>query len=294
MKIISLFTLLVLLSTVAKAQEDLLNMLQQEPAKPEPVKYTFKTTRIINGHSVEQVAANHLDFRINHRFGYMNSGSSNFFGLDAAFIRLGLEYGITDRIMVGIGRNNMLTKAFDYFIKVKALQQTLNNSMPVSVSFLATAATEINPSKGKSSFTERTSFCFQGLIARKFTDGISIQIMPGMIHRNTVVTDEGSGADLKNDIFSLGMGGRFKISKRTSFNIEYFYLHNPQNAAAEKLRNNLNIGFDIETGGHVFQLFVTNSRGMIEKDFIAAANTSWSTGELSYGFNISRVFSFNK
>ena len=99
--------------------------------------------------------------------------------------------------------------------------------------------------------------------------------------------------NVKNDIFSLGMGGRLKISKRTSVNVEYFLLNRPEQASYEKLRNNLSIGFDIETGGHVFQLFITNSRGMIEKDFIAAPNTSWKSGELSYGFNISRVFSFN-
>ena len=284
---------LLLRSQALMAQEDLLSMMQDAPSKPEPVKYTFKTTRIINGHSIEQVAANHLDFRINHRFGYLNSGSTNLYGLDAAYIRLGLEYGITDRLMVGLGRNNMVTKAFDYFIKYKALEQTLNGSMPVTASILATGATEILPSDGKTSLTDRTTYSLQALIARKFTDGISLQIMPSMIHRNIVTTKAGVNTDIKNDIFSLGMGGRFKISRRTSFNVEYFYLYKPEQASLEKLRNNLSIGFDIETGGHVFQLFVTNSRGMIEKDFIAAPNTSWKTGELSYGFNISRVFSFN-
>lgn len=274
------------------AQEDLLGMMQETPSKPEPVKYTFKTTRIINGHSIEHVAGRHLDFRINHRFGYLNSGSTNLYGLDAAYIRLGLEYGITDRVMIGIGRNNMVTKAFDYFVKFKVLEQKLNGYMPVTASVFASGATEILPSLGKKTLTQRTSYTLQALIARKFTDGISIQIMPGMLHRNVVITQQGVNTDIRNNVFSIGMGGRFKISKRTSFNAEYFYLHKPEKASLEKLRNSLSIGFDIETGGHVFQLFVTNSRGMIEKDFIAAPNTSWSKGELSYGFNISRVFSF--
>jgi predicted porin len=268
-------------------------MMQEEPSKPEPVKYTFKTSRIINGHSIEQVAANHMDFRINHRFGYLNSGASNLFGLDAAYIRLGLEYGITDKLAIGIGRNNMVTKAFDYFAKYKLLQQTMTGSMPISTSLLATGATEILKSTGKESLSARTTYTFQALIARKFTDGISLQLMPTMLHRNVVVNREGNSNKLKNDVFALGMGGRFKISKRTSVNLEYFYLHQPETASLDQLRNNLSIGFDIETGGHVFQLFITNSRGMIEKDFIAAPNTSWKSGELSYGFNISRVFSFN-
>lgn len=288
-----LLSLLALSLSPASAQEDLLGMMQEEPSRPEPVKYTFKTSRIINGHSIEQVAANHMDFRINHRFGYLNSGASNLFGLDAAYIRLGLEYGITDKLAIGIGRNNMVTKAFDYFAKYKLLQQTMNGSIPISTSLLATGATEILKSTGKESLSARTTYTFQALIARKFTDGISLQLMPTMLHRNVVVNREGNINKLKNDVFVIGMGGRFKISKRSSVNLEYFYLHQPETASLDQLRNNLSIGFDIETGGHVFQLFITNSRGMIEKDFIAAPNTSWKSGELSYGFNISRVFSFN-
>lgn len=288
-----LLSLLALSLSPASAQDDLLGMMQEEPSKPEPVKYTFKTSRIINGHSIEQVAGNHMDFRINHRFGYLNSGASNLYGLDAAYIRLGLEYGITDKLAIGIGRNNMVTKAFDYFAKYKLLQQTMNGSMPISTSLLATGATEILKTTGKESLSARTTYTFQALIARKFTDGISLQLMPTMLHRNVVVNREGNSNKLKNDVFALGMGGRFKISKRSSVNLEYFYLHQPETASLDQLRNNLSIGFDIETGGHVFQLFITNSRGMIEKDFIAAPNTSWKSGELSYGFNISRVFSFN-
>ena len=276
-----------LLSSQAFAQDDLLNMLDTGAKKAEPVKATFKTTRIINGHSIEQVAKRHLDFRINHRFGYINSGADQFFGLDYARIRLSLEYGITDKLMVGIGRNNVGNKAWDFFAKYKLLEQNTTSSMPVTLSLLATMATEINKTADRTSLTDRTTYCYQLLLARKFTDGISIQLMPTMIHRNQVETKE-----INNDIFALGIGGRFKITRRTSFNIEYYYLLDPTKASTQKLRNNLSMGFDIETGGHVFQLHFTNSYGMIEKDFIAAQNSDWGKGDISYGFNISRTFSF--
>jgi len=271
----------------SQAQDDLLNMMSSEPTKPEPVTATFKTTRVLNGHSIEQVAKKHLDFRINHRFGLLNSGFDQFYGLDYARIRLSLEYGLTDWCMVGIGRNNLGRKAWDYFAKFKVLRQTKTNSMPLSISFLATAAVDILKLDKSSSLTDRTSYTYQLLLARKFTDGISIQLTPTLIHRNQVATE-----NLNNDIFALGIGGRFKLTKRTSFNIEYYYLLDPKKASNDKLVNSLSLGFDTETGGHVFQLHFTNSLGLIERDFIANTTNKWEKGQVGYGFNISRTFSF--
>lgn len=277
------------LNLISSAQDDLLNMIDSGPKGPEPVKATFKTTRIVNGHSIEQMAAKHLDFRINHRFGYINSGADQFFGLDYARIRLGLEYGLTDKLMIGIGRNNVGNKAFDYFAKYKLFAQTNTNSMPLTVSLFASASTDVNAEPGYDNLTDRTNFCYQVLLARKFSEAVSLQFTPSLIHRNLT-----ESKDYKNDIFSLGVGGRIKLTRRTSFNFEYFHLFNPDQVSSEKLRNNLSLGFDIETGGHVFQLFLTNSYGMIEKDFVAAANSDWGKGDISYGFNISRTFSFKK
>jgi len=262
-------------------------MLDNGPKGPEPVKATFKTTRVLNGHSIEQVAKRHLDFRINHRFGLLNSGYDQFWGLDFARIRLSLEYGITDDLMVGIGRNNFGRKAWDYFAKYKILKQTNMNSMPFSLSAFASAAIDITKVEGTSTITDRTTYTYQLLIARKFSESISLQLTPTMIHRNQVETK-----NLKNDIFAIGIGGRFKITKRTSLNIEYFHLLDPKKASNQSLQNSLSIGFDIETGGHVFQLHFTNSVGLIEKDFIANTTNKWEKGQVGYGFNISRTFSF--
>jgi len=286
------FIFLVLLSVASQvsfAQDYLLNMLDSGPKKPEPVKATFKTSRVLNGHSIENVAKRHLDFRINHRFGLLNSGYDQFWGLDFARIRLSLEYGITDDLMVGIGRNNFGRKAWDYFAKYKILKQTNTNSIPVSISAFASAAVDITKIEGTKTLSDRTTYTYQLLIARKFSESISLQLTPTMIHRNQVET-----SNLKNDIFALGIGGRIKITKRTSLNVEYFYLLDPKKASNQSLQNSLSIGFDIETGGHVFQLHFTNSVGLIEKDFIAGTTNKWEKGEVGYGFNISRTFSFKK
>jgi hypothetical protein len=285
-KLILSFIGICALSNSLMAQEDLLNMMNSEPAKKEPVMATFKTTRILNGQSIEQVATRHLDFRINHRFNKISDGFENFWGLDGARIRLSLEYGINDWAMVGVGRNNAGLKAWDYFGKFRILRQKKDNSMPVSLSFLGTAAVNIIKTDKTKSLTDRTTYTWQLLLAKKFSDGISLQLSPGIIHRNQRETPEQA-----NDLFNLGMGGRFKISKRVSFNLEYFLRANAKKYSSQDLHDTFSFGFDIETGGHVFQLHVTNSSGLIEKDFMSGTGNRWSRGDILYGFNVSRVFS---
>jgi hypothetical protein len=289
MKTTLLFLFFITLSASVFGQEDLLNMLDTGPKKPEPVKATFKTTRVLNGHSIEQMAAQHLDFRINHRFGLLNSGAEQLWGMDFARIRLGLEYGIADKLMVGIGRNNLGAKAYDGFLKYKLLQQTHTGSVPLSISLVGTAAIDVLKGENRTTFTDRSTYVSQVLLAKKFSESISLQLSPTYIHHNQVLNK-----DLNHDLFAMAIGGRIKITRRTSFNFEYFYLLNPEKAAEEKLQNNLSLGFDIETGGHVFQLHFTNSLGLIEKDFIAGTTNKWEKGQISYGFNISRTFSFSR
>ena len=290
MKKITLIAASFLFSNLLFAQDDLLNMLGDGSPEKEPVTATFKTTRLLNGHSVEQVAERHLDFRIGHRFGLISDGFSNLYGIDNADIRLSLEYGLTDWCMLGISRNNYGEKAWEYFGKFRILRQTKSGSMPLSLSFLGTAAFSVGPSE--QNLTNRGTYCWQAILARKFNDAFSLQLSPTVLHRNLR-----PDPSLKNDLYSLGIGGRIKISKRTSFNAEYFLRFDPSsyflNDQNNTYRNSLSIGFDIETGGHVFQLHVSNSQGLIEKDFISGTNNSWQKGNIVYGFNISRVFSFN-
>ncbi|MGC1242184.1 MAG: DUF5777 family beta-barrel protein [Chryseosolibacter sp.] len=275
----------------AFAQEDLMDMLQKETAEnaaPDFATATFKTTRIINGHSVENVAAGVLDLRISHRFGFINAGAYELFGLDQATMRLGLDYGLTNRWMIGIGRSTY-QKQFDGFTKYKLLRQ-VSGGAPLTVSAVGTMmykSLKFEDPARENYITSNIFYSGQLLVGRKFSERLSLQFMPTVIHYNLV-----KGAQDPNDVFAVGAGGRLKLSKRVSINAEYYY-----QLPGDKLpgtENSLAIGFDIETGGHVFQLNFTNSTGMTERSFIAETTGKFFEGDIHFGFTISRVFTIVK
>jgi hypothetical protein len=278
-----------LIFVYSDAQEDLMNMLDKEAGEQtDYTTATFKSTRIMNGHSIERMPHGELDFRISHRFGRFNSGAYEFWGLDQANVHFSLEYGITDWIMAGIGRGTY-EKTFDGFIKLSPLRQSKGaKNMPVSVSLFASTAVNsvkwANPDR-TNYFSSRLSYVFQGMVARKFNQRFSAQLTPSLVHRNLVPSELDP-----NDIFALGAGGRIKITNRISFNAEYFYVFKPDKYMTVPTYNPLSLGFDIETGGHVFQLIFTNSLAMIEKGFITETTGRWLKGDIHFGFNISRVF----
>ncbi len=251
---------------------------------------TFKTTRLVNGHSVENVGKGVMDVKISHRFGTLNRGGYELFGLDNATMRMGFDYGITSYLMVGIGRSTY-QKTFDAFFKIKLLRQSTGKvNMPVTVSYVPTIALRTldweDPNR-KNYFSSRISYSHQLIIGRKFSEGTSLQLMPSFIHRNLA---EVTGSP--NNTWALGIGGRQKLSKRISFNVEYYYQFSGYKIPGTT--NSLSAGFDIETGGHVFQLHFTNSRGMTEKTFIGETTGKWQDGNVLFGFNISRVFNIGK
>lgn len=264
--------------------QDLLENLEEEPI--DYTTATFKTTRVINGHSVENVAGGVLDFRISHRFGAIDKGLYDLFGLDAATMRLGFEYGLTDRLMVGVGRSTY-EKSYDGFLKYKILRQSKGKvNMPVTMSYFA--STSINTLKWadpnrKNYFTSRLSYVHQLIVGRKLNGTTSVQITPSFVHRNLIKNNT-----VKNDVFAIGFGGRQKLNSRISLNAEYFYVL--PNQISPEFKNSLSVGFDIETGGHVFQLQFTNSTPQIEKGFIAETTGDWLKKGIHFGFNLSRVF----
>ncbi len=284
-------TLLLMGSIEGRAQEDLTKMLEQNETKTKDYTLaTFKGTRIINGHSVETVKKNHLDFIIHHRFDRLNSGAYNLFGLDYSTIRLGFEYGLTDNVMIGFGRSSV-QKTFDFLAKAKLLRQsTGTRNIPFTVAAFASAVIETQDKD--LSTQDKTSYCTQLLIARKFSERLSLQLNPTLLYRNRVTT-----AAQERALFALGFGGRMKLNKRLSLNAEYYWAFREadlENAIGDKYGNSLAIGVDIETGGHVFQLHFTNSSGMVEKQFIGDTSGSWGKGDIRWGFNVSRTFSFDK
>lgn len=283
---------------VSNAQDDLLENLNTEADKTKQyTQATFKATRIINCQTVETLSKNSLDFRISHRFGDFSSGSYNFYGLDGpANIRIGFDYGITDKFMIGIGRSSD-HKLFDGFLKYKILSQTTNGSMPITLTGLisinitsekdATAAlTGINKYEN---FSSRISYMYQLMIARKFTKKLSVQLSPTFIHYNQVINTTD-----KNDMLSLATAGRFKLTKSLSLSGEYVIRISQYTVQMNAYHNSLGFGLDVETGGHVFQVFVINSFGINEVQAIPYTVSQWGKGEIRLGFNISRVFSFNK
>jgi opacity protein-like surface antigen len=257
-------------------------------SKTEYANATFKSTRIINGHSIERMPEGQLDFRISHRFGELNTGAYNLWGLDQANIHFSLEYGITDWVMIGVGRGTY-EKTYNGFLKFSLLRQSKGErNMPVSLSWFSSSA--INSLKwegtGTLNFWDRVSYVHQLLIARKFNERFSLELNPTFVHRNMVDTELDP-----NDTWALGMGARFKLTKRFSLNAEYYLIVPPINDyRSTKTFNPLSIGVDIETGGHVFTIMLTNSLAMIEKGFIGETTGDWGNGGIHLGFNISRVF----
>lgn len=292
------------------AQDDLMQMLEEaEPPKQEKVAATFKTTRVINAHTTETVKAKTLDVRISHRFGNIystrndNDGPDSFFGFDnVADVRLAVEYGITDELMIGIGRSQM-NNLIDGLIKWRFYTQTTDNKRPLSLAFFGNIAA--NPSKqnvfysgvkpsfvdelnSTNKFFHRLSYSAQLIIARKFSPSISVELLPTYIHRNFVrdPLDE-------NAMFALGVAARFKVSKRVAIIADYFYVFSPyryNNLGPTSFHNPISIGVEIETGGHVFHIDVSNSRGIIYNNLLVDSPDGWEYAEIKLGFNISRVF----
>lgn len=280
---IKLFILFVLGAYVTQAQDELLDILNS--TAPDEKSYaiaTFKSTRLINGHSIETRTQQVLEFVISHRFGRVNSGVDELFGLDASTIRFGLEYGITNDLNVGVGRSSF-NKVYDGFVKYKILKQS--NSSPITITGLITAATQTLdfPDNGANFESKhRWAYTYQALLARKFSSDFSLQVMPTLVHRNLVPTEQD-----ENDLIALGVGGRYKLNQRLAINAEYYH---QLSDTSDQFTNSIAIGFDIETGGHVFQLHVTNAQQMNERGFIGETTGDFFEGDIHFGFNISRVF----
>jgi hypothetical protein len=274
------------------AQTDFDLLEEDSQIRIENVNYAFKTTKVINLQSLELTDFGVLDFKMMHRFGAINSGPVNAFGLDQASVRFGLEYGITRNFMVSLGRSNVNgLKNADAFVKYRIMHQNSDNSRPFSLLVLAGAQYAlINPlSSYYSTPEERSSYVLQTIIGRKFSEKFSLQLSPTFIANayNSRWTEPGIAAQ---NLWALGVGFRYKLTTRTAFNAEYIPIFNPQGA----VYNSLSLGLDVETGGHVFQFQLTNSAGLNETQFIANSTSQWNNAGIRLGFNLSRVFTIVK
>jgi hypothetical protein len=279
------------------AQSDLLDELEgMEEEKVEYVTAAFKGTKIINGQSSEIAGPGVLQFVFQHRFGSLSDDFFyNFLGLDNAQVRLGIDYSFNDWLNLGVGRSSF-EKTYDGFVKAKLLRQcTGAKNVPLSLTLFTSAF--INTLKFTNGLdpdlVNRMSYSTQLVISRKFNNRLSLAATPTLLHVNMVPETRQN-----NTVLAIGMGGRYKLTQRLSLNLEYF----PQlqknsyseGSGTSDFYNSLSVGFDIETGGHVFQLFFSNSRGVIDPQFIAESPGSWTDGDIYFGFNISRVFTLKK
>lgn len=257
--------------------------------KKERVYETFYGTRLINGHTIETNPKGSFVFIISHRFGRVNSGFFQFFGLDQSTVRFGFEYAILDKLMVGFGRSSN-GAMWDGFVKYRFLEQTKGpRQVPLSMALLVGTALDgkkyLYSDHRKTPFSQRMSYTYQLLIARKFTKWLSVQIMPTLVHQNFVPTK----AD-KNLVFVPGIGARFKVSPSVAILGEYYFRvgERPGNG----YHNSAAIGVDINTGGHVFQIQLTNSQSMYENGFLRQTTGNVLKGDIHLGFNITRTWGF--
>lgn len=286
------FTLMIcVVSAISYAQPDDLEGLldRSEEMKKVFVKNAFKSSRVINGHSMEMLGKGVLDFRILHRFGTLNSGWRNWFGIDNASMRLGFDYGVSKNLTLGFGRSTF-NKEYDGFVKYRiAHQRKDKKGLPLSILWISglTVNTTLAPDPKLDPIKYRMGYYHQLIAGRKFGEAFTLQLSPTLVHRNLVELPSD-----KNDLFAIGIGARIKLSNRMALLLDTHPI--VYGATSGKQLLPLAIGVDIETGGHVFQLHITNTRGMNEKAFISETVQDWSKGQLSFGFNLSRVFTVLK
>ena len=254
----------------------------------EKVFGAFKSSRVIHGHSIEMIAAGDMDVRILHRFGPVSDGIKEFFGLDQASMRMGFDFGLTPNLSVGVGRSTY-RKEYDGSVKWRIMQQsTGEKSFPVSIVLVGgfSAWTDDYFGNVKPNTADRFSYTTQLLLGRKFSDKFSLQISPTWLHQNLSPVTEAT-----EDYFATGIGSRLKISKRTALTLDYHYVFNE---LPEGYYNPFGIGVDIETGGHVFQLHLSNTVGLAERAFLTETTDQFFKGEIRFGFNLSRMFTISK
>ena len=277
------------------AQDDLLNDLESDVVQDNTVIATFKGLKIVNFESTKLASSKDLFLVIAHRFGSVKYGFNDFFGLDNAVTQIKFIYGVNEWLNIGVARSSY-TKKYGVHAKYRLLQQRKDGFLVSVVGYnLITANTSLEENQFPNiEFSDRLTYTSQILIARKFSESFSFLIAPTYIHENLatrsreVMDGETTTYDEDHNQYAVGFGGRYKLSKRWSLNVDYgLHLNRNKNS---NFRNPFSVGFDLETGGHVFQMHFTNAQAIFEEGYIVNAQGDWSTGDIFFGFNLSRVF----
>ena len=278
------------------AQDDLLGDLEADLDTNQAVIAAFKGLKIVNLESTKLAGHKDLYFVVSHRFGTVKNGIDDFFGLDQAVTQLKLIYGATPWLNVGVARSS-LQKTYGLHAKYRLLQQQQEGNPFTVVGYnLVTINTGLDSDLFSNlEFKDRLTYTSQIIVSSKLSDKLSVLVSPTFIHENLAtrsiaINTDGTASffDEDNNQFALGLGGRYKLTQRWSVNVDYGW-HLNRNANAN-FRNPFSIGFDLETGGHVFQLHFTNAQAMFEDGFLVRGAGDWGDGDFFFGFNLSRVF----
>jgi hypothetical protein len=269
------------------AQDNSLS-LDDIPAERVKVKEAFNGTHIIYSQSTNMLERNRLGMIIGHRFGKINEGAFNAYGLDQGFMRIGFEYGINDWLTAGIGRSS-LGKNFDAYIKHRPLVQTTSGAtnIPVSVTLMFSSAFSSNELRrqneihGGSQFINQLVYTFQPAVSRQFSSRFSGQVTGSIVHKNSVSSNQ-----YDNNVYGVGAGIRLKVNEHIHLVSEYNYMFNKPNGIFDPVA----VGIDMVAGGHLFNVHVANSAGIIEKEFLTTTTDSFSHGGIRIGFTIKRSF----
>jgi Membrane bound beta barrel domain (DUF5777) len=270
----------------ASAQDDLLNQLDTVKSTEKQIETSaFKGLQICNMQSTKMPVKGEWHVLISHRFGDLSQGLDNFFGLDQAYTKIGTIYALKDWVSLGFSRHTY-QKTYELAAKYKLANQ-IAYGFPVTIVGYNTMDIRSDLKKGGNpglEFNNRLAFTSQLMISRKFSDKFSLQIAPVYVHKNLY-----ESLYEKKDQFLISAGGRMKISKRMSINLEY--ASKVGSPKQEKYNNVLTAGLDIETGGHVFQMVFSNSQNMNDVAVLTNANGNWGKGKgIYFGFNMYRVF----
>lgn len=276
-----LLSLALLLPMTVLAQEDLLAGMDSVP-KNQPVESAFKALKIVNLESTKLAAKGDFYFVVAHRFSSIKDGFEGAYGLDGAITQLKFLYGVTPWLTVSAARSE---PAYDFSVKYKLMEQKKDGFPVAIVGFNSLGFNNILKESNypEMKFNDRMIYVSQLLVSRKFNDKFSLELAPTFFHENFVDND-----DQNNSQYAVGVGGRYKLSRRLSLNIDYAAHLN--RASSSIYKDPLSVGVDLETGGHVFQMHFSNSQGIHEAGFLGNTTGEWDKGQIFFGFNLLRVF----
>ena len=282
---------MILISMNLFAQDDLLMQLRSQDSSSINVIATFKGNKIVNAQTNETLQKKNLDFRINHLFGNMGEesggGVHTLYGLDQSNdIRIAFHYGITDRLTVGVSRCKR-NENLEGLAKFRLLEQRTDKKNPVAITVFGNVTMTTKSSALVDNMEHRLSFCTQVILARKFSSSFSLECIPSYLHRNYAPLEE------KNDLYSIGGGARWRFTQHASVIADYFYSFFPKGLSQQHFAP-AGVGFEIETGGHVFSILFTNASGILENDFLPNTKDDWMKGGIKFSFIISRMFNMGK